>query len=155
MRSLTPSHLTLSTHPGITLLLFYQCMRALLGPTNRPMGRIKWGLVVHTITMFSFLTINCFMNFAIQSIAYIDNRAFARKGMFPGPFVYQLDISSEPINVIPSVMFYLNNWLADGLLVSSVLNFVALTLTYVGRPASSTAATSFMARTSGSWASHS
>lgn len=81
------------------------------------MGLIKWGLVVHTTTMFSFLTINCCMNFAIQSISYIDNRAFTRDGMFPGPFVYQLYIYSEPINVVPSVMFYLNNWLADGLLL--------------------------------------
>ena len=124
------SHFALSTNPGTTLLLFYQCMGALLSPANRAMGRIKWGLVVHTITMFSFLTINCCMNFAIQSISYIDNRAFTRKGMFPGPFVYQLYIYSEPINVIPSVMFYLNNWLADGLLVSSVSNLVVLTLTY-------------------------
>lgn len=67
--------------------------------------------------MFSFVTINVCMNFAIQSISYIDNREFVRNSRtYPGPFEYQLYIYSEPINVIPSVTFYLNNWLADGLL---------------------------------------
>lgn len=82
--------------------------------------------------MFSFLTINCCTNFVIQSISYIDNREFTREGAYPGPFVYQLYIYSEPINIVPSVMFYLNNWLADGLLVSLVSKIVVL-IAYVSR----------------------
>ena len=101
-------------------------MTALLSSANRTRGGIKWGLVVHTITMFSFVMIDCFTNFAIQSISYIDNRAFTGDEMYPGPFGYQLYTISEPINVVPSVTFYLNNWLADGLLVGSASDSVVL-----------------------------
>ena len=101
-------------------------MAALLSPANRTKGGMKWGLVVHTITRFAFVTMDCYANFAIQPISYINNRAFNGDGMYPGPFGYQLFIVSEPINVAPSVTFYLNNWLADGLLVGLAPSLIIL-----------------------------
>ena len=60
------------------------------------------------------------MNDDIQSISFIDNREFPGVGdtIPPGPLGYQLFIYSKPITIVPNLMFLLNNWLADGLLVS-------------------------------------
>lgn len=103
---------------GIVIVLFFQCMSALLDPANRKRGGTKWGLVGHTLAMFSFVTIFTAINLAIQSVSYIDNRDFpGRDGVFPGPLGYQFYITTEAISVVPSVMFLLNNWLADGLLL--------------------------------------
>lgn len=107
-------------HLGTVILLFFQCMSALLDPSNRTRGGTKWGLVAHTAAMFSFVTIYTAMSLDLQSISYIDNREFPA-----GPLVYQLSISTQAISIVPNVMFPLNQWLADGLLVSSALNSVA------------------------------
>ena len=66
------------------------------------------------------------MNFHIQSISNIDNRGFPGSDVLvPGPLGYQFSIYSHVINLIPFVMFFLNQWLADGLLVRPVLNSVS------------------------------
>ena len=109
----------LSTILGVAAILFFQCMSALLNPTNRT-GSIKWGLVVHTAAMFLVLTLDALMSIAIYPISYVDNRGFPGNSMFPpGPSAYQWFTYSEAISVIPSAMFFLNTCLADGFLVSS------------------------------------
>lgn len=115
------------THPtiqGIVIVLFFQCMDALLSPYNK--GRTKWGLVAHATAMFSFVTIYTAMTLNIESISFIDNRNFpgADGVLPPGPVGYQFLIYSKAISIVPNVAFLLNNWLADGLLVSSVLESV-------------------------------
>ena len=117
--------LTVSFSPiisGIITVLFYRCMAALLSPVNRRKG-IKWGLVAHTLAMFSFLTINVCMNLDLQSISYVDNREFPGvSAIGPGPFAYQYDyLSSVPMNTVPETLFLFNTWLAGGLLVWSTL----------------------------------
>jgi len=104
---------------GIVIVLFFHCMAALLGPASHTGGVVKWGLVVHTGAMFTFLTILFATLLDIQSISYIDNRAFpgADGAPWAGPVAYQLFIYSKAISVFPLVMFLLNNWLADGLLL--------------------------------------
>lgn len=99
-------------------------MSAFFNPANRPKGGIKWPLVAHTTVMFSFVTVYVGTSLHLQSISYIDNRAFPGvDGLVPpGPLGYQLLIYSTAINIVPNVMVLLNNWLADGLLVSSVLS---------------------------------
>ena len=139
---------------GIVVVLFFQCMTALLNPVNRAWGGIKWPLVAHTAAMFSFATIYTAMNLNLQSIAYIDNREFpGEKMVLPGPLGYQFLIYSKAISVVPNLMYMLNNWLADGLLVSFVSNSVAQ-VSNVGRPSSSTVATLSMLGTAGSLPSH-
>jgi hypothetical protein len=97
-------------------------MGALFNPVDRTKG-IKWGLVAHTALMFSFVTINTAMSLGVQSNSYVDNRSFpSKEGLPPGPFGYQLIIYSEPISFVTTLMFFLNNWLADGLLVCFVSN---------------------------------
>ena len=99
-------------------------MHALLYPANSKKGGIQWGLVAHTTTMFVFVTIGTALSLDVQSISYINDRNFPGfdGGRAPGPLGYQLLVSSEAINIVPNLMFILNQWLADGLLVSCVFD---------------------------------
>jgi hypothetical protein len=95
-------------------------MGALLNPVDRAKGSMKWALVAQTAVMFSFLTINTATNLDLPSISFIDNRAFpGNEGLPPGPFAYQSLLTTKGAAVVSNVLFVLNNWLADGLLVSS------------------------------------
>ena len=109
---------------GIVIVLFFHCMAALLDPGNRRREGTKWGLVAYTAVMFSFVTVFTAMNLNIQSIAFIDNREFPGiEGVLPpGPLGYQWFVYSRALSVIPNVMFLLNNWLADGLLVGPLFD---------------------------------
>ena len=102
-------------------------MSALLSHANRATGGVNWLLVAHTTAMFSFVTIYTAMNTNLQSISYIDNREFPGidDQISLGPLGYQLFIYGEAVSVVPNIMFLLNNWLADGLLVSSAFCPVA------------------------------
>ena len=106
---------------GVLIVLFFQCMAALFDSANRRGERIKWGLVSYTVAMFSFATVLTGMQLNIRSISYIDNREFpgVEDALPPGPLGYQSFIWSGPLSLTPSLMFALNNWLADGLLVGS------------------------------------
>lgn len=96
-------------------------MRVLLNPIHRTTG-IKWVLVVHTIAMFSFVTINTGMGLNLSSTAYINHREFSGiAGGDTGPIGYKSFVSSNAIRIVPNTMFELNQWLADGLLVSYLL----------------------------------
>ena len=95
-------------------------MAALVSPVNRKRGDIKWGLVAHTAVMFLFVTVYITITLYVLSTSYIDNREFPGvNGLLPpGPLGYQYFTYANAINVVPTLMFLLNNWLADGLLVS-------------------------------------
>lgn len=140
---------------GIVIVLFIQCMEALLNPVNRPRGGIKWPLVVHTVAMFTFVNIYNAMSFDLQSISSIDDRGYPgqKNAIPPGPIGYQELLSSNVDNVVPNIMFLLNSWLADGLLVSSIFKASPkhhnVTLSF-----SSTVAILFMPRTTGRLSSH-
>ena len=107
---------------GIVIILFFQCMSALLDPVNRTKGEINWKFMAHTAAMFSFATIYIAMNLNIQSISFVDNREFpgitTSDVLPPGPVGYQWFLRSKPIGVATTPMIVLNNWLANGLLVS-------------------------------------
>ena len=109
---------------GTLIVLFFKCMVALLNPAHRRGEGIKWGLVCYTAAMFSFVTVYTAMNDNIQSDSYIDNREFPGvDGVLPpGPLGYQALVYSKPLIIIPNLMFLLNNWMADGLLVSSLFD---------------------------------
>ena len=65
------------------------------------------------------------MNLNTKSICYIDNREFPGTSALPsGPFGYGIIVYSKAINLVPNVMFLLNNWLADGVLVSFAAHLV-------------------------------
>ena len=111
------------------IVLFFKCMTTLFSPAYRRGEGIKWGLVSYTVVMFSLVTAAIGMNLYIKSISFIDNREFPGvKGMTPpGPAGYLLFLYFKAINMIPNSAFLLNNWLADGFLVSS--RFTARSLT--------------------------
>ena len=98
-------------------------MIALLHPTNRANGGTRWELVAHTAATFTFVTIYTAMTLHIQSISYIDNREFPGTNdvLAPGPLGYQDSISSRAISIVPDLMSLLSQWLADSLMVGSVL----------------------------------
>ena len=126
----TPTHdrlsvLTLSVlfTLGVLIVLFFQCITALLSPAHRRGDPIKWGLVSYTALIFSLMTIQITTELYVQSLSYIDNREFPGDDVSPpGPYGYQTHIAPEGIVVMQNVPFVLNNWLADGLLVSSLFD---------------------------------
>jgi len=119
-------------------------MAALLDPANRRREGIKWGLVIYTTVMFAVVTGFTATNLDIQSISYIDNREYPGNDvLIPGPLGYEFLIYSKPLTIICNLMFLLNNWMADGLLVSPVLKSLAQ-VSNVSCPTSSTVVTSSM-----------
>ena len=108
--------------PGVVVVIAFKCVAALLNPAYRRGEGIKWGLVCYTMAIFSLVTVLTGINLDIQSVSYIDNRDFpGAEGMIPpGPFGYEWSIAPSALNVTPNVMFAMCNWLADGLLVSSL-----------------------------------
>ena len=111
---------------GLLTMLFFQCMVALRNPVHRREEGTNWWLVSYTVAMFSFVTVYTAMNLHIQSNSFIDNRQDIPAGSWPasisGPLHYQESIRITALSLIPNVMFSLNNWLADGLLVSSLFD---------------------------------
>ena len=127
-----PPHLSTRAHSvrsvilGIIVTLFFQCMAALFKPIHLRGDGVRWGLVLYTVAMFSFVTMFTAMNLILQSDSYIDKREFwSAQGSGPGPYPYgpleyQSNVSCPmAFGVIPGLMFLFNYWLADGLLVSS------------------------------------
>lgn len=103
---------------GVVIVLFFQCLTALFSSAYRTRQGVRWGLVAYTMTTFSFVTIFTAMNLDIQSVSYIDNRDFpGNDELPPGPLGYQYLVYSKAISIVPNLMFLLNNWLADGLLL--------------------------------------
>ena len=103
-------------------MLFFQCMAGLFNPVNRRRDGIKWGLVSYTVVVFSFATIITAVGLTLGSVSFIDNREYpgsVEGNIAPGPLGFQLTIYQKAISIIPSLMFLLGYWLADGLLVSS------------------------------------
>jgi len=109
------------------VVLFFRCMAALLKPLNHRGEDVKWGLISYTIAMFAFVTVYTAMNLHILSISFIDNRGFPGAGgdVHPGPYGYFMSIYYKAISIVPNAAFCLNNWLADGLLVSPSFDAVA------------------------------
>ena len=101
-------------------------MGVLFSPVD-PIGRAtKWALVLHTVAMFSFLTITFGININYEYICYIDNREFPGNDEYPpGPVGYDYFLNAKVTTTIFYVMFPVNQWLADGLLVSLISNSAA------------------------------
>ena len=90
-------------------MLFFHCMGALLSTIYRRGEGARWGLVFYTA-----------MNSNFQSLLYINVREFpgVEGVLLPGPIGYPMPA------VVPGLMFLLNNWMVDGLLVSPSLDAV-------------------------------
>ena len=110
--------------------MFFQCMSPLLSPDGHKRNAMTWGLVGHTTAMFLFATAYTATNLGMLSISFVDNREFsAVDGVPPGPVGYQLFITPGALNIVASLMIFLNNCLADGLLVNLALSHVSRYLT--------------------------
>ena len=114
------------TFLGIAVALFFQCMVTLLNPANPIRKGIKWVLVAHTIALFLVLTIPIGIYVNNLWIEYINNREFPGDNKFsPGPIRYSNLLALKAPYPFFCAMFPLNQWLADGLLVSPILNSAA------------------------------
>ena len=98
--------------------------------------------MIHTGAMFMFVTVFTVINLNIISTSYIDNRKFPNDP-YPGPLGFQVLTYSETIGIVSTVMFLLNNWLADGLLVYPMSSPIAQ-VSNVGCYSSSIVATLYM-----------
>ena len=92
-------------------------MSALLDPVYRTKKVIKWGLVTYIVALFSSLTIGCAIVRDTLSAAYIDNREYDVAGPFE--YLVVLGLSKDVLHLVPALLFPINQWLTDGLLVSS------------------------------------
>lgn len=96
-------------------------MGALLNPVNRTKEKIKWGLVIHTVVLFSLTTIGAAVTFDILSLCYTEGREFPGSHAYPpGPYGYRDIFYSKAINSVPGIAFELGQWLGDRFLVGSV-----------------------------------
>ena len=97
-------------------------MIVLLSSSNQMRKGIKWALIAHTVSMFSFLTIPAGISQNVSSVCYIDNRNFPGSDVAPpGPIGCPDVLFTVGTRISFAVMFPLNQWLADGLLVSRIL----------------------------------
>lgn len=123
---LRPHHARSIQFLGIVGALFFQCMSVLLSAVNPIRRAIKWALVVHTMAMFAFLTIPLGISLYCSSFIYIDNREFPGNDEYsPGPIGYDVVLNPKATSTVFFIMFPLNQWLADGLLVGLVSNSVS------------------------------
>ena len=115
------AHYACSVYLGMIVVLFFQCMAALLNPAYRRGERTKWWLVFYTAVIFLSVTTLNAMQLNIQSISYVDNREFpgVEGVLLPGPLGYMSFIFSDAITIVPDFLFLFNGWLVDGLMVSS------------------------------------
>lgn len=142
--SILVHHACFIYHIGVVVVLFFQCMGILLSSAYRARKGVRWGLVIYTVVSFLFVTMFTTLNLDIQSISYINNREFPGNDELPlGPLGYQYLIYSKAITIVTNLMFLLNNWLADGLLVIFGPNSV-IQVSHISYSRSSIAVTSFM-----------
>jgi len=94
---------------------------ALANPAHRKEEGIKWWLVFYTMAMFSFVTVYTATNLHILSMTFIDHRGSCDPNA-AGPIGYQHHAPYTHLGLLSNIMFDLNNWLADGLLVSSLFD---------------------------------
>jgi len=109
---------------GTLIVVFFQCMVALLNPVTRRGEGIKWGLVSHTAIMFWCATITTGVNQHLISNSFIDNREFPGFGgaLPPGPVGYLLIARPAALSIIPNLASLVSYWLADSILVGRVFN---------------------------------
>ena len=100
-------------------------MGALLNPVCGTKKAIKWGLVAQTFVMFSFLTIANLINDDLLSVEFVNNREFSEAGRLLGPFNYAFFVDEEAEGTVAGFLPLINQWLANGLLVSPASNPVA------------------------------
>ena len=98
-------------------------MTALLSPTNRMRKGNKWGLVAHTVALFSVATVCNAIGLFLLPVAYTNAREFpGTDGLPSGPFGYLMLPKLVVVETISNSVIQVNQWLVDGLMVRPTLN---------------------------------
>ena len=125
---------SICTHPavrpivlGIVVILFFQCIGALVDPANDMRRSVKLGLVAYTAALVSFSTISLAVARNVLSTGFIDIRNFPGTEEYPpgplgGTLIFGVDNGRATLVSFPAPV---NQWLSDGLLVSSISNLAA------------------------------
>ena len=101
-------------------MLFFKRMTTLLNPCSRREDGTELGRVSYTVALFSSLTVRVAAALNIYSISFIDNRKFTSTLL--GPLGEPSAIRLTASGAVPNLMFFLVNFLADGLLVGFLFN---------------------------------
>ena len=95
--------------PQGLLWLFLRCMAVLLSPANSIRKGIKWASVVHTVALFSVLTIPVGVHLNDSSTIYINIREFPCNNEWPPSPIGSLGIvNTKATTLIFTAMFPLN-----------------------------------------------
>ena len=88
---------------------------------------VKLGLVIYTVALFSLITISLAVGRDMFSTVFIDIRHFPGTEEYPpGPIGGRTIFSTDPAHVtLVGFPGFVNQWLSDGLLVSSISNSAA------------------------------
>ena len=79
--------------PGTVIVLFFQYMTALLGPTNRMKEGKRWGIVAHTVALFSVSMVSFATGLVSFLVIYMNAREFPGTDDWPmEPLGYFLDL---------------------------------------------------------------
>ena len=130
-----PTYASLHPHSPRSLIycsrdhryLVFQCIGALINPANGMRRNVKLGLVAYTLALFLFMTISMAMGRDLFSTIYIDIRNFpGTEEYVSGPLGGSIIYSENNARVtLISFSSPVNQWLSDGLLVSSISNSAA------------------------------
>ena len=83
----------------------------------------KWGLIAHTVALFSVATVCNAIGLFLLPVAYTNGREFPGVDDLPsGPFGYLMLPKLVVVETISNSAIQVNQWLVDGLMVSPMLN---------------------------------
>ena len=101
-------------------------MNALLSPKNRMKEGNKWGwgfLPAHTVALFLVTSTSVALSLYGLEESYINGREYpGGDGIPPGPYGYQYLPQFLVVRFMSDSAVQMNQWLVDGLLVSSTPN---------------------------------
>jgi hypothetical protein len=101
---------------GVVVTLFFMCFSVLYRQTaTRVRSRQRIILWVYICVVFILNTLFIAANSQFTQLAFIDDRNYPG-----GPAQFENDMWSIPIDEVNNVVFVLQNWMNDGMIVSVV-----------------------------------
>ena len=113
--------------PGIVVILFFQCIGALINPANDTRRSVKLGLAAYAVALFLIPTIPLVAGRDVFPTVFIDIRNFPGTEEYPpGPLGgAMISNASDPWVALLGIPAPVSQWLSNGFLVSSVSSSAA------------------------------
>ena len=100
---------------GAQLVLFCLCFRLLYNQLSHNNSRSTLSILLFLCVAFILGTLFMASIADFAQLSFIDNRNFPG-----GPEAFESEMNTNPIELMGNVVFTLQNWLCDGLLVSAL-----------------------------------